>query len=218
MQKVLFIDDKKEELEYYYSFLCEDYKIHLEQEAICFEENLIANQFDAIILDINNGLMNGFDLREKIIASKFYNKCPIIFKSSIANTENIEKGLDADCEFITPDMGASQIKLRIKKEINNNHIKRVGPIKLDTFLNKLTINDEPIDLTKKEFDILRLLLVSSKAVKKETIYDLLYSKEINVQITTLNTHIANLRKKLIPYCVSIKHKRMFGYRIDYLQS
>lgn len=217
MDRILYVDDKNTELDYYKSFLSDDYIIDVENESLLAADRIKMNDYAAIILDVNMPILSGFQVYEKIIDSKDYNNCPIIFKTSHQSEENIIKGLNSGLEYLTPEMTQTQIKLRIKNQISKHSIKMFGTLRLDIENIKVTSKESEIDTTLIQFKILKVLIHNKdRPISREAIVDLVYGEGTAKEQNTINTHIMTLKKKIEVHGVTIKSQRSVGYRLEHI--
>ncbi len=83
---------------------------------------------------------------------------------------------------------------------------------MDTIRKRLIINDEKIELTKKEFEILKLLLENQgKVFSRDEILTTVWGNDVIVTERTVDVNITRLRTKLGIYGQNLKNKT--GYRI-----
>lgn len=101
--------------------------------------------------------------------------------------------------------------LEEKKPVNEN-ILTYNTLKLDTQRIKATINGEEVALTKKEFEILKLLLENINHVfSREEILSRVWKDEVYVLDRTIDVNITRLRKKIGEYGKNIVTRLGFGY-------
>jgi DNA-binding response OmpR family regulator len=217
MERILFIDDNQDDLDYYYDFLCDHYLVDLEREAACFEDYLRENIYQAIIIDVHNGIMSGFEVREDILSSNYYNDCPIIFKTSYDSDENIEKGLSSNCEYITPEMKPDQIRLRIKNQIDSHPVKYFGGLRFDVLRNEFNFTKKEMKLTPTEFNIIRLLFMNSFSISKELLIESIWPNDKNITEDRVHTHVSNTRNKIDKFNIQIKSNKEEGYYLELIQ-
>jgi DNA-binding response OmpR family regulator len=77
------------------------------------------------------------------------------------------------------------------------------------------IGDDKIELTRKEFEILKLLIESQgKIFSREDILDIVWEKDVIVTNRTVDVNITRLRNKLGKHGASIKNKTGYGYYFE----
>jgi len=81
---------------------------------------------------------------------------------------------------------------------------------------RLIINDEKVELTKKEFEILRLLLENQgKVFSREEILMTVWGHDVIVTDRTVDVNITRLRTKLGNYGQNLRNKTGYGYYFDF---
>jgi len=221
--KLLIIDDEED--------LCEILQFNLEGEgfktdvAYSAEEALRKDikSFDLIILDVMMGQMSGFKLAEKI-RKEMNLTVPIIFVTA-KNTENdliTGFNLGGD-DYITKPFSIKEVIVRVKAILNRTQKQEIvekPSIYVDDLVfnfekRSLQIDNKEIQLTKKEFEILALLLNrKGKAFSREEIFSNVWDDSTIVTDRTIDVHITRLRKKLGKYGKNIKSKQGYGYTFE----
>jgi len=221
--KLLIIDDEED--------LCEILQFNLEGEgfktdvAYSAEEALKKDikSFNLIILDVMMGQMSGFKLAEKI-RKEMNLTVPIIFVTA-KNTENdliTGFNLGGD-DYITKPFSIKEVIVRVKAILNRTQKQEIvekPSIYVDDLVfnfekRSLQIDNKEIQLTKKEFEILALLLNrKGKAFSREEIFSNVWDDRTIVTDRTIDVHITRLRKKLGKYGKNIKSKQGYGYTFE----
>src|SRR5207253_6548706 len=85
-----------------------------------------------------------------------------------------------------------------RKNFNGSFILRFNEISIDTVARVAYYANEPLDLTKKEFDLLLYFVTNKRRViSKNAIAEHLWGDEMEGNLDFIYTHIKNLRKKLV---------------------
>lgn len=170
--------------------------------------------FDFVILDINLPDGTGFDFIELYKPETI----PVLFLTVNDSEEDIIRGLNSSDGYITKPFKLSILKAKIE-----SILRRVGRkeekmnykgLILDPKSYKTSINGQDINLTLKEFELLKLLLknrgnVLTRGKILELVWDL--NGEF-VEDNTLSATVKRLRKKLGDYSYVIQTVRGIGYR------
>lgn len=172
------------------------------------------NTPDLIILDITLPDGSGLVLYEENI--KFL-KIPTIFLTAEDDEEIVVKGLTIAEDYITKPFSTKELFARINKIIlrtKKNTIIKVKDISFD--LDKMLVykDDEKVDLTSLELNILQLLFENiNKVVRRGTILDKIWELTGNdVDDHTVTVYLKRIREKLnSDIIITIKG---IGYRID----
>lgn len=223
-KRILIVDDEED--------LCEILQYNLENAGYNTEiahsaEEAVKRKissFDLILLDVMMGAMSGFRFADKLRNEMKIN-VPIIFLTAKDTENDILTGfsLGAD-DYIPKPFSVNELTARVKavlkrsdKERNSiQQVLRFGDIQLDTARKRLMINDEKIELTRKEYEILRLLLENqSKVFSREDILTMVWGNEVIVTDRTVDVNITRLRSKLGNYGQYIRNKSGYGYYFEF---
>lgn len=219
MNSILIIEDDKE--------ICLMIKDHLEKynyhvyfistgaNAVEYVKNLSP---DLIILDLMLPFVNGDELLRKI---RTFSEIPVIVVSARSLTFNkIELlRLGAD-DYLTKPFDLDELLARIERSLIR--IQRhtpyltlaVGQLLIDTSSKTVTIAEELIPLTAKEYQILELLAkYPDKVFSKQNLYESVWQEPFSRDNDVINTHISNLRKKLKIEGNRIQTVWGLGYRL-----
>ena len=130
----------------------------------------------------------------------------------------IELGAD---DYITKPFSPVVLMVRIKLLLRKHYftgeksIKRYGDIVIDETGRRVLINDEKLDLSPKEYELLVYLTVNKDvAVSREQILNVVWGYEYFGDLRTVDTHIKKLRAKLGDKGEMIQTVRGYGYRFE----
>ena len=125
----------------------------------------------------------------------------------------------ADCVATAEDFLAVQTYQAIVLDINLPAQKSdevaLGPLRFSAAALTATLDQKPLDLTRREATLLGMLLRhQGQVVSKQRLYDGLFAfDDADVGLNAIELYIARLRKKLTPSPVRIETQRGLGYRI-----
>jgi two-component system, OmpR family, alkaline phosphatase synthesis response regulator PhoP len=150
---------------------------------------------------------------------------PIIFLTAKDTENDILTGfsLGAD-DYIAKPFSVNELTARVKAvlkraridKIKSDPIIKFREIELDTVRKRLIIDNERIELTKKEYEILKLLLDNIGHVfSREDILDSVWGKNIIVSERTIDVNITRLRTKLGKFGHCLRNKTGFGYYFEF---
>lgn len=219
--RILVVDDEED--------LCEILKFNLETEgyevdtANSAEEALKKDLsiYDLLMLDVMMGEISGFKMANIIRKDETKAQIPIIFLTA-KDTENDRLtgfNLGAD-DYISKPFSIREVTARVKavlRRTTNNNATQKEILSFDQLLinipqKKVTIKGEEIMLTKKEFEILKLLLEHQGQVfSREDILSRVWSDEVYVLDRTIDVNITRLRKKIGEYGKNIVTRLGYGY-------
>ena len=219
MNKILIVDDEKD--------LCEILQFNLESEGFAIdiahsgEEALKKNleDFDLVLLDVMMSGISGFKAAH-IIRNEKKLTTPIIFLTAKGEENDILTGFNVGGDdYITKPFSIKEVVARIKailkrgtaeKEEKNQIV--FGSLKIDLNKKSFQIDGENINLTRKEFEILSLLLKNvGQYISREEILSRIWHEDVIVTERNVDVNIARLRKKIGDYGSYIKGKSGYGY-------
>ncbi|MDX9725539.1 MAG: response regulator transcription factor [Bacteroidales bacterium] len=223
-KSILIVDDEED--------LCEILQYNLGNEGYTTEVVHSAEEalkrplagFDLILLDVMMGPMSGFRLADKL-RKEMGISVPIIFLTAKDTENDILTGfsLGAD-DYIAKPFSINELTARVKAVLKRSKTEkarvsstiRFGDIEMDMVRKRLIINDEKIELTKKEFEILRLLLENqTKVFSREEILMTVWGQDVIVTDRTVDVNITRLRTKLGNYGQNLRNKTGYGYYFDF---
>lgn len=220
--RILVVDDEED--------LCEILKFNLENEgytvdtANSAEEALMMNltNYHLFLLDVMMGEISGFKMASMIKKNKDTAHIPIIFITA-KDTENdtiTGFNLGAD-DYISKPFSLREVIARVKAVIRRTAIvKEKGKeeelsykgLSLNVTQKKVCIDGNEVSLTKKEFEILLLLLQNKGRVfSREDILGKVWKEEVFVLDRTIDVNITRLRKKVGEYGKCIVTRLGYGY-------
>jgi DNA-binding response OmpR family regulator len=223
-KKILIVDDEED--------LCEILQYNLGNAGYITEVAHSAEEavkrdirsFDLILLDVMMGPMSGFRFADKL-RNELNVSVPVIFLTARDKENDILTGfsLGAD-DYIAKPFSVNELTARVKavlkrslkEKAKNLTIINYGPLELDTLKKRLIINDEKIELTKKEYEILILLLENqSKVFSREDILTRVWGDDVIVTNRTVDVNITRLRSKLGLFGQNLKNKSGYGYFFEF---
>ena len=222
--RILVVDDEED--------LCEILKYNLENEgfwvdtANSAEEALKLNltDYSLLLLDVMMGEISGFKMASMLKKDKATATIPIIFITARDTENDTVTGfnLGAD-DYISKPFSLREVVARVKAVMRRTveaqsaqpDVLTYRGLSMDIAQKRVTINGEDVSLTKKEFEILKLLLKSpGKVFSREDILAKIWSDEVYVLDRTVDVNITRLRKKIGDYGKCIITRLGYGYCFD----
>ena len=224
--RILVVDDEED--------LCEILKFNLEIEgydvdtAFSAEDalKLDISSYNLLLLDVMMGEISGFKLANMLRKNEKTAKMPIIFLTAKDTENDLLTGfnLGAD-DYISKPFSIRQVVARVKAVLRRTASKPLEQepellayetLILDTKRIKASVNGKEVPLTKKEFEILKLLLENKGNVfSREEILSRIWKDEVYVLDRTIDVNITRLRKKIGIYGKNIVTRLGFGYCFEY---
>lgn len=220
MQRILVVEDDLDIQELLKNFLQEaGYSIVLANDGVETLSIFSDVQFDLILLDIMLPKIDGFAVCELI---RKQSQVPIIMLTALNGEEEQIRGLDMQVDdYITKPFSMPVLIRKIaavlrRSTISQNQEHQTVAYKnliLDLDSYSALVNGESYELTQREFEILReLLLNQGRVLTRQILLERLWKYDFYGDERVVDTHIKNLRKKLgIDFIQTI---RGVGYKID----
>jgi two-component system alkaline phosphatase synthesis response regulator PhoP len=223
-KNILIVDDEED--------LCEILQYNLNNEgfntdvAHSAEEALKKNllDYDLLLLDIMMGPMSGFKFADKV-RKELKNNVPIIFLTAKDTENDLLTGFSIGADdYVSKPFSVNELTARVKavlKRAQNDTVKmdpflKYGEIELDTIRKRLIIDEDRIELTRKEYEILKVLLNNQgKVFSREELLNLVWGKDVIVSERTVDVNITRLRSKLGNKGQYLKNKTGYGYYFEF---
>ena len=146
---------------------------------------------------------------------------PIIMITAKSSELDTVRGLDCGADdYIAKPFGIMEFLSRVRAALRRNapqtrpNVYSFHELMMDNARHSVTVNGEDVDLTYKEYSLLRLLLENSNlVVTRETILQVVWGTDISVESRTVDMHIRTLRKKLGSAGNYIRTVRKVGYKL-----
>lgn len=217
--KILIVDDEKD--------LCEILEFNLSSEGF---QTIVAHsaeqalklpleEFDLILLDVMMGGMSGYKMADRI-RKEFKLAIPIIFITAKTAENDILTGFNVGGDdYISKPFSIKEMVARIKavlkrgkKELGSVRVYKVEGLEVDVNSKTVTLDEKTISLTRKEFEILSMLLKhQGQYIGRSEILNRVWNDDVIVTERNVDVNIARLRKKIGKYGDKIKGKSGFGY-------
>lgn len=214
---VTIVDDILDNLQSYSDLLGDTFELKLIQKPLELIDYLASSKTDLILLDLHMPEVNGFELYQKF--KNTYPALPVIFLSGDPSEESLVQGLNLGADdFIVKPVSLRELVARIQNKIHSKqepaideNILSFDGFKLHCDMQMAEINNAKIQLTPIEFKIIFLLAKNpNKVFSRDYITNMLWPN-VHVQNQNIDTHLSNLRKKLMPFSRYIKTIKSRGY-------
>lgn len=174
------------------------------------------NKFNLYLLDINVPLINGLTILQELRDAD--DNTPAIFLTSHKDKEILRSGFSSGADdYITKPFDNDELLFRISALLRRTQIDKVQCIKLlchDEVHKRILYDKEELDLSKKEYQLLLLLMSHINAtVPKELILDNLWNSSESGSEGAIRVYI-NRIKQLLPD-IKIENIRGIGYKLVY---
>lgn len=176
---------------------------------------------DLILLDVMLPDESGYDIVRKLRKRPATQDIPIIMVTAKTTEMDMIKGLDGGADdYIKKPFSIMELITRVKALLRRTAKDEPKLLKLDDLVidherHAVTVNNEQVDLTYKEYELLRLLMGSQGIVMtREVIMRSVWDTDFEGETRTVDMHIKTLRHKLGDYGSRIKTVRNVGYVIE----
>lgn len=204
-EKILVVDDEP--------ILLKGLKFSLEQEGYEVEtaiegkeayDKILNNIYDAVILDLMLPGMDGLEICKKVREKSMV---PILMLTAKDDDSSKVLGLEYGADdYITKPFNMLELKARIKAILRRVHVAdsnvassiiNLGDFVVNTLGRKVSVNNQNVNLTAKEFDLLLLLMMNEEKVySREELLETIWGYEYFGDVRTVDVHIRRLREKI----------------------
>lgn len=174
---------------------------------------------DAALLDIMLPGMSGIDILKKLRSSPATSDIPVIMISARGTEYDKVVGLDSGADdYISKPFGMMELTARVRALLRRTGKTdgklAAGEVSLYPDSRTVTVSDDPVTLSFKEFELLEYLLRNKgRAVARSELLDAVWSYEYEGETRTVDVHIRTLRQKLGEGGGIIETVRGVGYKI-----
>lgn len=214
---VTIIDDNKDLLDVLASSLGDAFNLELFTEPEKGIEFIRNNHTDAILLDLHIPGKDGFQVYEEVKRAK--SNLPVLFLTGDTTLNSMVRGLDMGADdFLVKPVQTEELVARVKNRISlskrsnqSNKTIQFKDMVIDLDGHQVLINNSPVKLTPKEYQLLLVLAQNpNRVIHKDDLITMLW-KDVHVEVNNLDTHFSNLRRKLKPFSTHIKTLKNLGY-------
>ena len=218
-EKILVVDDEKEIADLLEVYLKNDnYIVHKYYNGIEALECIQKTEIDLAILDVMLPDIDGFRICQKIRENFYF---PVIMLTAKIDDGDKIMGLTIGADdYITKPFGVIELVSRVKavlrrtQKAEHQQILIYKNIVIDEAQHKVFVDDEEIELTYKEYEVLKLLIINKGIVlTRDKIMESIWGYDFEQGNRTVDVHIQSLRKKVKSAGVHIKTIRNVGYKV-----
>ena len=179
---------------------------------------------ELVVLDVMLPGIDGVELLKKIRASSEFADLPVIMATAKSSEYDKIQSLDFGADdYIVKPFGVMELISRIKavlrrcQAVKSENLLQMGGIVLNPDERILTVDNERIQVTYKEFELLRLFMNHpGTAFTRDQLFADVWGIDYAGETRTLDMHIRTLRQKLGKYGKLIETVRHVGYRMEKL--
>ena len=187
-----------------------------------FWEALETERPELVLLDVMLPGEDGVAILKRLRSDERYREIPVIMATAKGTEFDKVQSLDLGADdYITKPFGMMEMVSRVKAVLRRSQPKQATPLlklkglTLDENQHTVTIDDQRVVLTYKEYELLRLFLSHpGMAFSREQLLQTVWNTEYAVETRTVDMHIRTLRQKLGDWGQRIETVRGVGYRME----
>lgn len=221
--KILIVDDEES--------LCEILQFNLEVEGYEADVAYSAEQalemhperYSLILLDVMMGEMSGFKMARILKSNPGTAQVPVIFCTARDTEDDTVAGLNLGADdYIAKPFSIREVLARVRSVLRRtaspqteSEVIGYEGLEMDLRRKSCTVDGEEVSLTKKEFEILSLMLSHRRVIfSREEILHRVWSDEVVVLDRTIDVNITRLRRKIGRYGEHIVTRLGYGYGFE----
>jgi two-component system, OmpR family, response regulator RegX3 len=183
--------------------------------------------FDALLLDWNLPEVSGIDvLRE--LREQLHSSIPVIFYTARDHEDDVVRALRTGADdYLVKPAGRMELLARLEAVTRRgrgvqleSQVFEVDIFRVDYQTRSITRDNEPVQLTAKDFDLAALLLRNvGQLLSRKYLHQAVWARNVVLSSRTLDTHLSRVRSKLKltpEYGWSLRAVYGYGYRLERL--
>ena len=175
--------------------------------------------FDLVILDLTLPRMDGLEILRVLRERKL--PVPVLIVTARSDVDNRIKGLDLGADdYLTKPFEMGEFDARVRALLRRSRADGLkalscGALTLDMAARRAFLNDRPLDLPRREFHVLEVLISRhGRIISKDQIIDSISDFDDEMNPSTVEIYIHRIRKKLEATDVTIRTVRGVGYILE----
>jgi len=205
MKKILIVEDEESiRIALEDDFRLENYEVIVASDGIEGLTKASNTDIDLIILDIMLPGMNGFDICKKLRSQGI--RTPVIMLTAKGQEIDRVLGLEIGADdYVTKPFSPRELQARVKAVLRRmesesdetENLFRSGSLEVDFRQYLCCKNGKEVRLTAHEFELLKYLIrTRGRVITRNELLDKVWGKDVFVTPHTVDTHVANLRRKV----------------------
>lgn len=225
-EKILIVEDEKDIIKMLdYNLKKEGFKVIDARDGEDALDLAVREHPDLILLDLMLPGINGLDVCKSLKKENKTARIPIIMLTAKSQETDKIVGLELGADdYVTKPFSPRELIARIKAVLRRATEKeklpevfQTGDLKIDFAKISVNVKDKLVELTSKEFELLKILLkAKGRVLSRDYLLDTIwgYDHAMEIQTRTVDVHIRTLRKKLKSAAKMIITVKNYGYRFE----
>jgi len=223
-EKLLIVDDEKDIVKMLdYNLKKEGFRLISAYDGEAALELSKKEHPDLVILDLMLPGIDGLEVCKSLKRDDKTAKIPVIMLTAKSQESDKVVGLELGADdYITKPFSPRELIARIKAVLRRSkegvsEVAKIGDLKIDFPRVQVSVKDKPVELTAKEFELLKTLIqAKGRVLSRDYLLDTIWGFDhaMEIQTRTVDVHIRTLRKKLKTEARRIKTVKNYGYRFE----
>lgn len=226
-ETILIVEDEKDIVKMLdYNLKKEGYKILVTHDGEDALDVANTKHPDLILLDLMLPGVDGLEVCKQLKLERKTASIPVIMLTAKTQESDKVVGLELGADdYVTKPFSPRELIARIKAVLRRGkendklpEILKIGDLTIDFSKIAFTVKDKPVELTSKEFELLKTLIkAKGRVLSRDHLLDNIwgFNNAIEIQTRTVDVHIRTLRKKLKSEAKRILTVKNYGYRFEY---
>ena len=175
---------------------------------------------ELVLLDIMLPEEDGVAVLRRLRGREVTRDIPVIMLTALGDEFDKVRGLDAGADdYVSKPFGMMELLARVRARLRRRSepvplLSRMGPLELDRERHDVRVNGSPVALTRKEYELLRLLMDHPRAAfDRDQLLERVWGYDYAGETRTVDVHVRTLRQKLGEAASCIETVRGVGYRL-----
>ena len=225
-EKILIVEDEKDIIKMLeYNLKKEGFRVTNARDGEDALDLALRQYPDLILLDLMLPGIDGLEVCKTLKKETKTASIPIIMLTAKSQESDKVVGLELGADdYITKPFSPRELLARIKAVLRRATEKerlpdvfQLGDLKIDFAKICVSVKDKPVELTAKEFELLKTLIkAKGRVLSRDYLLDSIwgYDHAMEIQTRTVDVHVRTLRKKLKSAAKMIVTVKNYGYRFE----
>ncbi|MDD5771446.1 MAG: response regulator transcription factor [Candidatus Omnitrophica bacterium] len=225
-EKILVVEDEKDIIKMLeYNLKKEGFKVVSARDGEDALDMAVREYPDLVLLDLMLPGMDGLEVCKSLKKETKTALIPVIMLTAKSQESDKIVGLELGADdYITKPFSPRELIARIKAVLRRSSDKEKAPeifnsgdLSVDFAKISVNVRNRPVELTAKEFELLRTLLkAKGRVLSRDYLLDSIwgYDHAIEIQTRTVDVHVRTLRKKLRSAAKMIITVKNYGYKFE----